>query len=273
MKEHAIQSPRDDRTTPSSYQAVILAAGAGSRLRESRESAPKPLTEVAGFTLLEHAVRVCHDAGVSDIVVVLGYEGDEIRMRLPELVARHEMPIRAATNEDWQLGNGASVLAAAPYVHSPFLLMMCDHLIHPDLLTKLIGADRPSKNCTLAIDPDPSRCRDVEEATKILFDGPRIAAIGKSLPSYDAIDTGVFLCRELLFDALREAAADGQHSLSEAVQLLATRGEVTWVSSDGLPWIDVDTPDDLQYARGLLAGGVWPANPGVPAVDDVAARI
>jgi len=268
----SIQAPTQTRANPSPYQAVILAAGEGSRLR-SQESDLKPLTRVAGLSLLERAVRNCRDAGVSDIVLVLGYQEDKIRTQLRELAERYQVGIRSATNEDWHLGNGGSVLAAAPYIDRPFLLMMCDHLIHPRLLMKLLDADNAIRTCALAVDCQPALVRDVEEATKVLFDGFRIAAIGKSLPTYDAIDTGLFLCRELVFDALRQAAASGRHSLSDGVQLLATRGEVAWVSSDGLPWVDVDTPDDLSYARALVVGGGWPAIGAATAPVDSAPRL
>ena len=227
-------------------------------MRESRASEPKPLTEIGGLTLLERAVRNCRDAGASDIVVVLGYQAVAIQVLLPQLSERYDIRIRTAISRDWHLGNGTSVLAAAAYINEPFLLVMCDHLVHPDLLVKLLEADDGARTCALAVDCQPALVRDAAEATKIAFDGPRIAAIGKSLLAYDAIDTGVFLCRDKLFDALREAAASGHHSLSEAVQLLAAVGEVAWVSSGGQPWVDVDTPDDLRYVRSLFASGAWP---------------
>ena len=80
----------------------------------------------------------------------------------------------------------------------------------------------------------------------------RIIAIGKRLASYDGVDTGVFLCRPPIFDALREGAADGDHSLGGAVQRLALRGEVTWAPAGGLFWQDVDTPHDLDVAEASL---------------------
>ncbi|MEI6665656.1 MAG: NTP transferase domain-containing protein [Chloroflexota bacterium] len=255
--EPAIPQPRHHRENAFAHQAVILAAGEGSRLRESRTSKPKPLTEVGGLTLLERAVRNCRDTDASDIVVVLGYQADAIKVQLPTLSKRYDIRIRTAISHDWHLGNGTSVLAAAAYINEPFLLVMCDHLVHPDLLVKLLEADDGARTCALAVDCQPALVRDAAEATKIAFDGPRIAAIGKSLLAYDAIDTGVFLCRGKLFDALREAAASGHHSLSEAVQLLAAVGEVAWVSSGGQPWVDVDTPDDLRYVRSLFASGAW----------------
>jgi choline kinase len=236
-----------------SPSAVILAAGEGTRLRNSKDDPPKPLTRVAGVSLLERAVLVCRDAGVSDIVVVIGFGQAELLPVLTELRVRHHLRIRPAISEHWRLGNGASVLAAEPYAHDPFFLMMCDHIIDPRFLSQLLDADDGRRACAVAVDRRPEDIVDVDEATKVKTDGATVVAIGKTLETYDAIDTGVFLCRTGLFEALHEAARSGRHSLSDGVQHLAARGAAACVDSSGMYWVDVDTSADHERAEQILS--------------------
>lgn len=243
--------------------AVILAAGEGTRLRSHQDDPPKPLKSVAGMSLLERAVLVCRDAGVSDIVVVIGFGQAELLPVLAELRVRHHVRIRPAVSERWRLGNGASVLAAQGYVHDPFFLMMCDHVVDPRFLTRLIESDDGRRTCALVVDRNPAAVVDVHEATKVQTDGDALVAIAKTLETYDAVDTGVFLCRSGLFDALAEAALQGRHSLSDGVQLLASRGEAACVDSEGMYWVDVDTAADHERAvQILLAEAQRPAATG-----------
>jgi choline kinase len=233
-------------------QAVILAAGEGTRLRSSDDAPPKPLTQVAGLTLLERAVRTCVQAGVSDIVVVVGHRSSELVAALAELRQRYSVRLRPAFAADWQKGNGASALAAEPYVRGPFYLLMCDHLVDPRFLGTLTGAD-PASPCTLIIDREPGRVPDLPEATKVRLLGRRIVAIAKGLAKFDGVDTGVFLLRPAIFDALRSAAARGQHSLSAGIQLLADEGAAQVVECGALEWMDIDTLTDLKRAERRLA--------------------
>lgn len=62
-----------------SPRVVHLAAGQGTRLRPLTDDQPKPLVELGGRSLLERNVETLDSAGVSDHVVVTGYEAEQIR--------------------------------------------------------------------------------------------------------------------------------------------------------------------------------------------------
>src|SRR5690606_23382044 len=118
-------------------EAVILAAGAGTRLRENRENPPKPLTPVLGATLLEHSIRRFVEHGVRHCTVVVGFEGIEVARAARELGHRYNVAVTAVQNADWEQGNGTSVLAASAVVGRPFFLAMGDHLFDPAILWAL----------------------------------------------------------------------------------------------------------------------------------------
>lgn len=262
---------------PRVRQAVILAAGAGSRLRADMGADPKPLTEVAGISLLERSVTAFRAAGVTEFVVVVGHHRERLLPELARLRVRDGVRITPAISVQWKLGNGASVLAAESHVDQPFYLAMADHIFEPTALERLAASDDGCRPCTVVVDRAVDRIPDLWEATKVQLDGESVTAIGKDLSAYDAVDTGVFLCRSGLFDALRSACDDGQHSLSDAVRRLAAVGEAYAVDGTGLEWFDIDTVDDFERAEAALAlralrPGIRPDAAGRP-LPDLDARI
>lgn len=237
--------------------AVILAAGQGSRLLRGINDPPKPLTELLGLTLVERAIRSCRVAGVDDFVVAVGYRGEELAPYLRTLGLDLGVNLRVAESRNWQLGNGASALACEPYVKDTFFVIMSDHVFAPQFLDNLIDSYDERYSCSVVVDLDLENVRDLHEATKVQIEGAAITEIGKELTNFDAVDTGVFLSNPALFDALREAAVQEKHAFGDAIQLLASQGEVSWAPTAGMYWQDIDTPEDLAFARSnMLARGL-----------------
>ena len=236
-------------------QCLIIAAGQGTRLRSVAPS--KPLARLAGVPLIEHVVRSAAAGGASEFVVVTGYEAGPVEAFLAGLAERSGLPIATVRNSDWVRPNGLSVLAAAPRLKSDFILLMADHLFDPAILSGMIAADRSGAALTLAADfavGDPRL--DLDDATKIeLGDGRRIRRIGKTLPDYDAVDTGIFISGPPLLDALhRSLAAGGAGSLSEGVQALADSGLAFAWDCGGRWWLDVDDEAAFAKAEAALRG-------------------
>jgi choline kinase len=233
-------------------KCLILAAGQGTRLRGIAPS--KPLARVAGVALVEHVVRAAAAAGASEFVVVTGYEAETVEAFLAELAARTGLRIGTARNPDWARPNGISVLAAADRLDGEFILLMSDHLFDPAILSDLIAADRRGAALILAADfAVANPLLDLDDATKVAVgEGGRIARIGKTLPSYDAVDTGIFIAGPALPDALRASlAAGGSGSLSEGVQALADSGRAFTWDCCGRWWLDVD--DEAAFAKAEAA--------------------
>lgn len=243
------------RKTVQLNQAVILAAGNGSRLRKNDRALPKPLHRLGGLSLIKRTILTAERAGVSRFVVVLGFEGEKIAQSLQrdkeiqaELVFVH--------NSEYQKSNGVSLLAARPYIDGNFLLMMSDHVFAPELLGKMVQTRVYPGECYLGIDRQLDGIFDVEDATKVALggqDGKDITEIGKELPRYQAYDTGIFACSEALLDSLEQVyQARGDVSLSEGMRELAQRGLAKTVDLSGLFWQDVDTPASRRYAEKIL---------------------
>jgi len=222
---------------------LIIAAGHGSRLREISPS--KPLTPVAGMPLIERVVRAAAAGGTTSFTIVTGHEAARLEAFLAGLT---EFAIETVRVADWDLPNGYSVLAGAARIEGDYLLTMADHLFDPAIVERLIAA--PPAALTLAVDKDLANpLLDMDDATKVaLGEDGAIAAIGKTLEKFDAIDTGVFRATPALAEAI---GAGG--SLSEGVQRLAKSGRARTLDVTGLRWLDVDDPVALAKAEKMLA--------------------
>lgn len=78
--------------------AVLLAAGRGSRMAPITDTLPKPLLPIGGRSSLDRALDALSEAGVTDVVVVTGYEHDQIRRAVE---SRGQRGLRTVHNEDF----------------------------------------------------------------------------------------------------------------------------------------------------------------------------
>lgn len=233
-------------------QAVILAAGNGSRMA-MKSTLPKPLVPVAGRALLDHILHWLCESGIQETQIVVGYRGDEIQ-RYP-LHVPDGMRLEWIRNPSYELPNGISVLCAEGKVQSPFLLLMSDHLFDPSTLRDLLHLPKPDKGGVLATDRKVKQVFDIDDATKVATQGEHLHRIGKELPEYDSIDTGMFLLTEDVFPAIRESVSRGDASLSGGISVLASeRAMRTWDIGQRR-WMDIDTPEALAEAERLVQAG------------------
>src|SRR5262249_36741778 len=144
-------------------------------------------------------------------------------------------------------------LAAREYVRGPCVLSMADHLYAPSLVSRVVDTDCPRDACALGVDFDIARCFDLDDATKVLVRQQRIADISKTLPSYNALDTGVFrIGPSLVAELERVYASKGDCSLSDGVRALAQKGLFYASDIGDAQWIDVDTPEAARRASEML---------------------
>jgi choline kinase len=207
---------------------------------------------VAGVPLLLRTFRSLELAGCERIVVVLGHGADEIR---DEAEAGYDgvATLHFVVNEHYDLANGVSVLAARGAVEGDFVLTMADHMFSPSVMRLAEAHTPPTHGATLLVDYDIDGVFDLDDATKVFEEDGRIVAIGKQIPNYNCIDTGLFVCTPALMDALADVYAErGDASLSDGIQRLAAAGRMTVLPINGGFWQDVDTPAMLAEAERRL---------------------
>lgn len=228
-------------------EAVMLMAGSGSRLRGSDETFLKPLAPILGRPLVCYTIDALTEAGINKINFIVGFESKRLRAAMEKLApAKREWVF--IENPQWQKQNGISLLAAANQVSAPFLLTMSDHLFGNAIVDLLVeSADSDFLN--LAVDRKIDSVFDLDDAMKVRTHGDKVVAIGKNLRDYDAIDTGLFVCPETIFDYLERAKRDDDCGLADGVRLMAADAKVRAIDIGEAWWQDVDTPEMLLRAE------------------------
>jgi len=233
-------------------KCLIIAAGKGMRLRSHGDS--KPLTPIFGVPLIERVILNALEAGANEFFVVTGYQGAPLKAFLQNLSNRLGVPITPIDNEDWEKENGLSVLKGRQYFQEPFLLLMADHLFDPAIARELMGYPLANEEIVLAVDQNKSSpLVDMQDVTRVKTDAGHIRNIGKGLEEFDAFDTGIFLCRPVIFKALEQCSRDNNDTtLSGAIQILARKNQARTVDIAGRFWIDVDDPSAFKRAENAL---------------------
>ncbi|HJT44711.1 MAG TPA: NTP transferase domain-containing protein [Chthoniobacterales bacterium] len=232
--------------------AVILMAGMGSRLQSAQKDIPKPLIQIAGRAVFSYTIDALQRAGIETVHVITGYNSEPLLTGLKSLMPAN-MALRPIHNSEWRKQNGVSVLAAKPYLTSPFLLLMGDHLFGPAIVDLLIR-ESDANVLNLAVDRKINAIFDLDDAMKVKTNGSWVEAIGKHLDDFDAIDTGAFVCPVVFFDYLDRARRDGDCGLADGVRAMAEAGKVRAIDIGDAWWQDIDTPEMLGAAeKGLTS--------------------
>lgn len=237
-------------------QAVILAAGRGSRLRQLTDGTPKCLVEVGGRTLLEHQLTALEHLGVEDVTIVTGYRGADVR----RVVGGRA---RFVVNEAWGSTNSLySVALCRDCIQGDMLVLNCDVLAHPLALHRLLEA---GPNAFLY----DSSSGEAEEEMKVELRGGRLTAMSKSLPPHRSHGENVGILHfdsaatRALFRHAGDLLAQGGRDawMAAAVERLAREVRLRGIDIADLPWIEIDFPEDLERARYQ----VWPQLVGAAA--------
>ncbi|MDJ0705719.1 MAG: phosphocholine cytidylyltransferase family protein [Leptolyngbyaceae cyanobacterium MO_188.B28] len=230
-------------------QAVILAAGCGSRLAPVLNGKPKCLIQVDGVTLIEYQLRVLRSFGITDVCVVLGYRADQVH----RAIAPH---CHSILNHRYAQTNSLySLSLTRDWVRGSFLLMNSDVLAHPLVYQRLLTA--PGS----ALAYDSSSGTEAEHMKVGLVDG-RLQQISKTLPidhsqgesigllKFTAQDTAQFF-----WDVKAALSQGGENQWAPAaVERLAGTRPITGVDIASLPWVEIDFPQDWLQA----CEQVWP---------------
>jgi choline kinase len=145
------------------------------------------------------------------------------------------------------------VLCARAHVNDEFLLTMADHILDDRIMEMIQNHKPPEGGATLCVDYKVNTIFDIDDATKVFEQGGWIKKIGKEIKDYNCIDTGVFIGTAGLFDAINQIyQTNGDASLTDGVQVLASAGKMEALDIKQAYWQDVDTPEMLEYAEALL---------------------
>lgn len=251
-------------------KAIILAAGRGSRLGGLTDDTPKPMMEVAGKPLLQHAIDGYRASGIEDIHIVRGYLAERIAF---EGVSYH-------LNADWaRTGLLASLFAAEPAMEGGFVFSYSDTVWRPSHAARIkthLEANPTHISVVVDVDwLDIYEGRDqhpVDEAECAQVDGSgRVIKVGKIVSPSEAHGEvagmgGVGAEAVAAWRALWGEMVGSDEGLETrfgqkgtlrhayATDLMAELGRrgVPFTSVDVRGgWREIDTPQDLERVRDI----------------------
>ena len=106
-------------------QTVILAAGQGTRMRPLTDRRPKPMLPVADRPLMAHTADAAVAAGASELLLVVGYEADDVREHFGD--EYRGVPVQYAVQAE-QRGTAHAVRAARDHLEGAFAVLNGDDI-------------------------------------------------------------------------------------------------------------------------------------------------
>jgi choline kinase len=235
---------------------LVLAAGAGRRLRPETDALPKALLPVDGsVTILDIALRNLAAVGLRDVTVVVGYAADAVRDRVPALEAEHGVRLTLVHNERAEEWNNAYSLWLAREHFAQGALLVNGDTVHPvsveQTLLKWVGR----AGLVLAMD-DVKPLAD--EEMKILL-APRGQLLQITKLMDPALAHGEYIGATLIGKRVAAGLAkvledtwrrDPSLYYEDGYQQFADHGLHIKVAPIGkVDWVEVDNHDDLRRAR------------------------
>ncbi len=229
---------------------MILAAGAGRRLLPFTRNCPKCLLPVGGQPILVRQLAALAACGIRDVVIVTGYCAPAVRAVIDGRARCVHNPHYTTTNSLYSLA-----LAGEAVVGRPLLLLNGDVVFTEALLERLLAA--PFADGLLVDFEAPLDA----EAMKVVVRDDRVLAIDKGLDARHADAENVGLVKfsregaDALFRAARALLAKRQVEAwapAAYAHMLAER-PLGAIGTGGLPWIEIDFPEDFERAEREIA--------------------
>ena len=233
-------------------KAVLLAAGRGKRLGST---SPKVLIEIAGKTLLERHLANMHEAGITSLTIVVGFEQGQIRDALGKIAA--PFPIDLIENPDFVRGSILSLQVAtkAGRLDDGGIWMDADVLYPPELLRRLVTSKHDN---ALLIDASSEESGEEmmvgfrhDRANKIARRvGPNWDLAGETVGFAKASPAAMRVLKRVLDDEIAAGRLDQEYeaAMDKAFAEVAFGFERV----DDLPWTEIDFVADIEKALGLL---------------------
>jgi NDP-sugar pyrophosphorylase family protein len=232
--------------------ALILAAGLGTRLKPWTDHVPKALIEVGGRTLLEHVAARLAAAGATRLVVTVCHLAEQIE----RFVAARDLGAQVALSPEpgGPYDTGGGLLHAAPRLrrHGPILVHNVDVL--SDVPLERVVKEHASSGAlaTLVVMRRPSSRRLLFDDVGLLGrvdDGKALRALARPAtgPVVELAFAGVHTIAPSLLERITER---GTFSVLDTWLRLASEGaRILPFRADGSRWLDVGRPADLERAR------------------------
>jgi bifunctional UDP-N-acetylglucosamine pyrophosphorylase/glucosamine-1-phosphate N-acetyltransferase len=230
-------------------KGYILAAGEGLRMRPLTSNIPKPLLPVAGKPFLEHNIDALRDAGIKDIILLIGWKAQRVREYFGD---GKEFGVRIEYVEQKErLGTAHAVSMIREMVDSSFFCLYGDVVLTKDNVKAMVQHHHKVKGSVMALtaveDPRRYGCIVVEDGVvKDIVEKPEV-------PVGNLINAGAYVLTPDIFEAISDTkkSVRGEYEITDSFKLLMKKSHLFTHQLTG-DWIDVARPWDLIEANRIL---------------------
>ncbi len=224
-------------------QAVILAAGASTRMLPLTETRPKPLLPVANVPLIDHTLIQLKGL-VQEIVLVVGYKQEMLREHVQQ--SPHAKPFKIVFAEQKsQKGTADALLAAKPHVRDRFLVLNGDDLYSQEDIARCLR----HKRCVLAA---PVEHPEQFGVLRLDHENRVTAIVEKSAkPPTKLANTGLFVLDDSIFSIPMKKTKRNEYELTDLVTALSQKEPMAYELVKGY-WLPVGYPWNLLEANAFL---------------------
>ncbi len=229
-------------------QAIIMAAGKGSRLGELSKGKPKSFAEIKGKKLIEYNLALLKKYHIDEIVIVTGYQCEAF-----EELTEKEEKISLIYNPFYEMVNVlGSFYMGMEALHDDFIYLHADTLCEPAIFEKLVEMDGD-----IILPVEYKRCDD--EAMKVRSENGKIVQITKQMDAEQAEGEfiGMAAFRKEVIPALKEKTkqlmkekAFTEYFESTIQRIIDDKEDfrIKAVPTDGAFWAEIDFPEDYERA-------------------------
>ncbi|MFI9722618.1 sugar phosphate nucleotidyltransferase [Streptomyces sp. NPDC052396] len=236
---------------------LVLAAGAGRRLRPYTDTLPKALVPVDGdITVLDLTLANFAEVGLTEVAIVVGYRKEAVYERQAALEAKYGLKLTLIDNDKAEEWNNAYSLWCAREVLGRGVILANGDTVHPVSVEKtLLAARGDGQKIILALDTVKNLA---DEEMKVIVDGDKgVQRITKLMDPATA--TGEYIGVTLiepeaaaeLADALKATfEKDPDLYYEDGYQELVNRGfKIDTAPIGDVKWVEIDNHDDLAKGR------------------------
>lgn len=236
-------------------KAVIMAAGEGKRMHPLTFTRPKVMVPIAGKPILEHLILELKNAGISDIILIVGYFAEAIR----EYFGQGEnlnVDIEYHTQRK-QLGTADAIRNLDKLVDSNFFLVNGDAIVRTSDIKRIISGKR---NVMGLIELEDTTDMGVVEVK----DG-QVAKIHEKVknPPSRLVNAGAYLLTPEVFSAIADTPPSprGEYELTDALQIMIDKEMPIMAEKIG-SWLNISYPWDMLDANEHLLAKLENKNEG-----------
>ncbi len=250
-------------------KAVILAAGEGNRLKPITSNRPKPMIPLAGKPLLEHTLIGLKNAGIEEVLLIVGYKQEIIRAHFRDFLEKEGMKITYTVQEEY-LGTAHATGHAKKFVKNDcFLLMYGDLLVDPLIFKEVIQKfmENEVKGLISLMEvknPQAFGIISLDSKGKVtkITEKP-----GPELNLGNLANAGVYIFDPLIFEAVEktEKSIRGEYEFTDSMEILMKdfAGDILGYIIKDKFWSDIGLPWQLLDANEFMLKTIKNENLGI----------